>query len=97
VTSPAGSSNNGSETTTQVLNGNLLSSDPADVSFTFKDPCLSPTKLYSWNFLEGNGRIDSSVDDPWIWSDVNVGRDLMDFRRRVIENNGGLADSYEKL
>ncbi|KAF9083726.1 hypothetical protein BGX29_002936, partial [Mortierella sp. GBA35] len=98
MTSPGGSSDNGSDTTTQVLlYANLLSSDPADVSFATEDPSPSPTKLYSWNFLEGNGRIDSSVDDPWIWSDVNVGHDLMDFRRRVIENNGGLTDPHEKL
>ncbi|KAG0296761.1 hypothetical protein BGZ96_008621 [Linnemannia gamsii] len=102
VTPSGGSSHNGSQheddVATQVLLGvDLLSSDPVDVSFDFEDPSPSPTMVYAWNFLEGNGRIDSHVDNPWIHNGVNIGHDLMDFRRRVVEDNGGLADPHEKL
>lgn len=100
--SPGGSSYNGSQhdndmTTQDLLSANLPLSDPADASFAFQDPSPSPTKLYAQNFLEGNGRIDSHVDKPWIYNDVNVGHKLMDFRRRVLEDNGVLTDPHEKL
>jgi hypothetical protein len=98
MTAPGGFSYDGTDTTTQaLLYANLLSSDPADVSFAPEDSSPSSTKLYSWNFLGGKGPIDSNVGDSWICSGMNVGYDLMDFRRRVIENNGGLTDPHEKL
>ncbi|KAF9307074.1 hypothetical protein BGZ74_000078 [Mortierella antarctica] len=33
----------------------------------------------------------------WIHNDVEIGSDLMDFRDRVIQENGGLTEPHEKL
>ncbi|KAG0260558.1 hypothetical protein BGZ95_004397 [Linnemannia exigua] len=74
----------------------LPSSDPVDLSFSNED-VVSTTKFYAWNFLEGSGRRDSNVDDGWVFNNAELGFDLMQFRERVIQENGGLTQSHEKL
>ncbi|KAF9343636.1 hypothetical protein BGX26_005432, partial [Mortierella sp. AD094] len=81
-----------------LLDASLLSSDPNDLSFhSNQDLCKSTSKMYSWNYLEGNGRHDSNVDSTWIHKDIEVGRDLMSARNRAVLENGGLTEPYEKL
>ncbi|KAG0219389.1 hypothetical protein BGX31_011319, partial [Mortierella sp. GBA43] len=43
------------------------------------------------------GRRDSDVDKPWIHDEVEIGRALLSFRDRVIENNYGLTQPHEML
>ncbi|KAF9303850.1 hypothetical protein BGZ74_002910 [Mortierella antarctica] len=78
------------------LGADLPSSDPLDPNFLDQD-VVSTTKLYSWNFLEGSGRRDSNIDDGWIFNNAELGRDLMQFRERVIQENGGFTQPHEKL
>ncbi|KAF9345389.1 hypothetical protein BGX26_003173 [Mortierella sp. AD094] len=80
------------------LGPNLPSSDPADSSFVYQgDPAQSTTRLYSWDFLDGPGRVDSDVDSPWVYNGTAIGAALMKFRRRTIENNGGYTETHQKL
>ncbi|KAG0318875.1 hypothetical protein BGZ99_005391 [Dissophora globulifera] len=82
----------------RLLDTNLPSSDPQDPDYYSElDLYESTTRVYDWNHLEGDGRHDSKVDIAWIQNNVEIGRDLMDFRDRVIQNNGGLEEPHEKL
>ncbi|KAK3845405.1 MAG: hypothetical protein J3R72DRAFT_29278 [Linnemannia gamsii] len=77
---------------------NLLSDDPADSSFVDQDdPAQSTTRLYSWNFLDGRGRVDSDVDSYWVCNGTAIGAELMRFRRWTVENNGGFTKARQKL
>ncbi|KAF9198111.1 hypothetical protein BGZ49_001177 [Haplosporangium sp. Z 27] len=42
-------------------------------------------------------RVDSRVDNLWVIDGEEIGRDLMEFRDRVVSENGGLTDPHEKL
>ncbi|KAF9578015.1 hypothetical protein BGW38_006431, partial [Lunasporangiospora selenospora] len=76
----------------------LLPSDPTDFSSVDQeDPSRSPSILYTWDFMDGPGRVDSNVDSFWTHNGTCIGRDLIAFRNRVVENNGGLSESHEKL
>ncbi|KAF9925601.1 hypothetical protein FBU30_004654 [Linnemannia zychae] len=76
----------------------LLSTDPDDANYVSRQDQQEPTaKLYTWDYLVGSGRVDSRVDNLWIIDGEEVGRDLMEFRDRVVLENGGLTDSHEKL
>ncbi|KAI8595475.1 hypothetical protein EDD21DRAFT_39071 [Dissophora ornata] len=80
------------------LGEDLPSSDPADMNFVDNsDLNLSTSRLYTWNFLDGPGRVDSDVDKYWVCNGIEVGGDLMAFRNRIVENNGGFTEPYEKL
>ncbi|KAF9095577.1 hypothetical protein BGX27_001255, partial [Mortierella sp. AM989] len=80
------------------VSSSLPSTDPSDTSYTTdQDLRLSTSRVYTWNYLEGSGRRDSHVDGPWIINEIEVGRDLMDFRDCIIQNNGGLTEPHEKL
>ncbi|KAF9994778.1 hypothetical protein BGZ79_000418 [Entomortierella chlamydospora] len=80
------------------ISSNLPSTDPGDTSFrTDQDLHVSTSKIYTWDYLEGDGRRDSHVDSPWIINEIEVGRDLMDFRDGIIQENGMLSDPHEKL
>jgi hypothetical protein len=57
----------------------------------------SPSIFYTWDYLDGPGRVDSGVDSPWVYNDIEVGDDLMEFRSLIVENNGGLSEPHEKL
>ena len=57
----------------------------------------STSRLYTWNFLDGPGRVDYDVDSHWVYNGIEVGGDLMACRNRIVENNGGLTEPYEKL
>ncbi|KAG0282856.1 hypothetical protein BGZ97_008801, partial [Linnemannia gamsii] len=82
----------------QYLGTDLLSSDPADLNFMDnEDLKLSTSRLYTWDFLDGPGRVDSDVDNFWVCNGIEVGSDLMACRNRTVENNGGLTEPYEKL
>lgn len=74
------------------------STDTNDPDYhTDQDLHESTTRYYAWSYLEGNGRHDSNVESAWIFNDTEVGQDLMDFRDRVIQENGGLTEPHEKL
>ncbi|KAG0379434.1 hypothetical protein BGX24_000390 [Mortierella sp. AD032] len=80
------------------LGSNLLSDDPAVSSFVDQDdPAQSTTRLYSWNFLDGRGRVDSNVDSYWVCNGTAIGAELMRFRRWTVENNGGFTKARQKL
>ncbi|KAF9578190.1 hypothetical protein BGW38_006145 [Lunasporangiospora selenospora] len=80
------------------IGSSLPSTDKDDASYcTDQDLRESISKIYTWNYFEGNGRIDSHVDTAWIINDTDVGHDLMDFRDRVVQENGGLTEPHEKL
>ncbi|KAF9436840.1 hypothetical protein BGZ76_002801 [Entomortierella beljakovae] len=80
------------------LGSNLLSTDSGDQSFgTHEDPNQSTSKLYTWNFLDGEGRIDSTVHSHWVHNGTTIGAELMKFRIRTIQNNGGLTETHQKL
>ncbi|KAF9397707.1 hypothetical protein BGX21_008594, partial [Mortierella sp. AD011] len=75
-----------------------LPSDPANLSFVDQESLnRSISRLYDYNYLDGPGRIDSNVDNHWVCNGVEVGGNLMAFRDRVIENNGGLIEPHQKL
>ena len=81
-----------------LLGADLPSSNPADMNFVDReDLSLSRSRLYSWDFLDGPGRVDSDVDSYWVCNGVEVGGDLMACRNRIVENNGALSEPYEKL
>lgn len=81
-----------------ILGVDLPSSDPADPNYREDWSLdLSTSRLYSWNFLQGPGRVDSGVDSHWVHYGVEVGRDLLSFRDRIVDNNGGICDPYEML
>ncbi|KAF9415351.1 hypothetical protein BGZ76_004806, partial [Entomortierella beljakovae] len=74
------------------------SDNSGDLSFSSsQDLYQSTSKLYTWNYLDGSGQLDSDVDTVWSYNGVNISHDLMEFRRRVIENNGGLSSPHQKL
>ncbi|KAG9061641.1 hypothetical protein KI688_007222 [Linnemannia hyalina] len=81
-----------------LLGSDLPSSDPADMSFVDQgDINLSTSRWLTWNFLEGPGRVDSDVESHWVYNGIEVGYDLMACRNRIVGNNGGLTEPYEKL
>ncbi|KAF9542685.1 hypothetical protein EC957_001740 [Mortierella hygrophila] len=81
-----------------LLGSDLPSSDPADMSFVDQgDLNLSTSRWLTWNFLEGPGRVDSDVESHWVYNGIEVGGDLMACRNRIVGNNGGLTEPYEKL
>ncbi|KAF9089120.1 hypothetical protein BGX27_002551, partial [Mortierella sp. AM989] len=81
-----------------LIDADLPSSDPGDSSFSSSRGLYESTsRVYSWNYLEGNGRLDSSVNSAWRHNDVDISRDLMDFRQRVVQENGGLNHPHQKL
>ncbi|KAF9427754.1 hypothetical protein BGZ76_002206 [Entomortierella beljakovae] len=106
LTTPGCSSPKDGDTSDKLMPGNLQSSvssslpstDPDDTSYyTDQDLRESTTNIYTWNYLHGRGRLDSNVDSGWIINDIDVGRDLMDFKDRVVQVNGGLTETHEKL
>ncbi|KAF9536618.1 hypothetical protein EC957_010309, partial [Mortierella hygrophila] len=81
-----------------LLGPDLPSSDPVDANFVDQSYLnLSPSIFYTWDYLDGPGRVDSGVDSPWVYNDIEVGDDLMAFRSLIVENNGGLSEPHEKL
>jgi len=85
-----------------LLDPRLLSSDPNDLSFVSDQELLSllyesTNKVFSWNFLLGDGRVDSTVDNTWVHNNIDLGRELMAARERAVLENGGLSEPYEKL
>ena len=83
---------------TQHLCGYLPSSDPADPDFLDEEKLyLSTSRLYALNYLEGPGRLDSNVDSYWIYNEIEIGSDLMEYRNQIVENNGGLTEPHQML
>ncbi|KAG0361990.1 hypothetical protein BGZ54_008831 [Gamsiella multidivaricata] len=81
-----------------LLGSDLPSTDPADMNFVDQEDLnQSTSRLYSWNFLDGSGRLDSDVDSNWVHNEIDIGGDLMACRNRIVENNGGLTEPFEKL
>ncbi|KAF9153549.1 hypothetical protein BGX21_004660 [Mortierella sp. AD011] len=80
-----------------TLSLNRLSTESGDLSFVTQDSIQSDSRFYTWNFLDGNGRVDSNVHSHWVHNGTNIGVDLMKFRDRTIENNGGLTEAHQKL
>ncbi|KAF9184883.1 hypothetical protein BGZ51_003044 [Haplosporangium sp. Z 767] len=76
----------------------LLSSDPADGSYIDREEEYEPEiKMFVHDFLDGDGRRDSNVQDQWVHCDIEVGKALLAFRDRMVENNFGLSQPHEKL
>ncbi|KAF9896018.1 hypothetical protein BX616_008309, partial [Lobosporangium transversale] len=76
----------------------LLSTDLDDARYVSSQDQQEPkAKLYIWDYLVGSGRADSRVDNLWVIGEEEVGRDLMEFRDRVLLENGRLTDPHEKL
>ncbi|KAF8928417.1 hypothetical protein BGZ58_009670 [Dissophora ornata] len=76
----------------------LLSSDPADDSFVHVDEVHEPEgKMFTYDFLDGDGRYDSNVEEQWIYSNIEIGKALLAFRSRVVGNNFGISQPHEKL
>ncbi|KAF9398273.1 hypothetical protein BGX21_007999 [Mortierella sp. AD011] len=48
-----------------------------------------------WEVMDG--RVGSDVDEYWIYNGVTLGADLMAFRTKTMENNGGLPEPHQKL
>ncbi|KAF9357897.1 hypothetical protein BGX34_009152 [Mortierella sp. NVP85] len=63
------------------------------------DDCLdeSTSRIYTWDYLKGNGRRDSNVSTAWRHNGVDISNDLMEFRDRVVQENGGLNHPHQKL
>ncbi|KAF9943992.1 hypothetical protein BGZ70_005174, partial [Mortierella alpina] len=81
-----------------ILGADLPSSDPADSNFREDWSLdLSTSRLYTWDFLQGPGRVDSGVDSHWVCNGIEIGRDPLSFRDRIVYNNGGICDPYEML
>lgn len=74
-------------------------SNRAPLVSTLSSRCLydSTSRIYSWDYLVGNGRRDSDVDSVWMYNDVDISHDLMEFRNHVIQENGDLNYSHQKL
>ncbi|KAF9999636.1 hypothetical protein BGZ65_005038, partial [Modicella reniformis] len=82
----------------KLIDADLSSSDPGDSSFSSSQGLYESTsRVYTWNYLVGNGRPDSNVSSAWRYNDVDISRDLMDFRDRVIQENSGLNHPHQKL
>ncbi|KAI8594522.1 hypothetical protein EDD21DRAFT_359837 [Dissophora ornata] len=80
------------------VGSSLPSTDPDDASYcSDQDLRDSTSKVFTWNYLDGSGRLSSHVDTAWTVDGTEVGRDLMEFRDRVVRENGALTKPYEKL
>ncbi|KAF9099640.1 hypothetical protein BGX27_000547, partial [Mortierella sp. AM989] len=76
----------------------LLLSDPSDFSYEFfSSPLKSESRIFGYDYFEGDGRLDSEVDENWDHNGVPIGEALLEFRARVIEKNYALSEPYEKL
>ncbi|KAF9408041.1 hypothetical protein BGZ94_002465 [Podila epigama] len=101
VTTPEGSSSKGgqiSENLQSSIGSSSVSTDKDDTSYcTDQDFRESTSKIYTWNYLDGRGRHDSNVESAWMYKNAKIGCDLLDFRQRVVQENGGLTEPHEKL
>ncbi|KAF9090898.1 hypothetical protein BGX27_002135 [Mortierella sp. AM989] len=80
------------------MSSSLPPTDPDDSTFhTDQEFRESTSRISTWDYLDGSGRVDSRVDKSWIISGMEVGKDRMDFRDRVVQENGGLTGPFEKL
>ncbi|KAF9204637.1 hypothetical protein BGZ49_005069 [Haplosporangium sp. Z 27] len=86
-----------------ILDGGLIEEVRSNVESTKStfvdqgDPAQSISKLYTWNYLSGDGRVDSNVDFYWTYNGKSIGDYLMKFRVRTVQNNGGLTEPCQKL
>ncbi|KAF8926489.1 hypothetical protein BGZ47_002688 [Haplosporangium gracile] len=53
--------------------------------------------MYVYNFLVGGGREDSGLETPWTHNDVDISKDLMIFRDRIVQENYGVSQPHEIL
>ncbi|KAF8923217.1 hypothetical protein BGZ58_003223 [Dissophora ornata] len=53
--------------------------------------------MYVYNFLAGGGREDSGLETPWTHNDVDISKDLMTFRDRIVQENYGVSQPHEML
>ncbi|KAG0354841.1 hypothetical protein BG005_006171 [Podila minutissima] len=61
-----------------LLDDYLLSSDPADMSFMDQEDLnQSTSRLYTWDFLDGAGRVDSEVDNHWVYNEIKDDEDAV--------------------
>ncbi|KAF9158072.1 hypothetical protein BGX21_003732 [Mortierella sp. AD011] len=57
----------------------------------------SESNLYVYNFLAGGGREDSGLETPWTHNGIDISKDLMTFRDRVVQENYGISQPHEML
>lgn len=82
----------------RLLGSDLPSTDPADLNFVDQGSLgQSTSRLFGWNYLEGDGRVESDVESHWVYNGVDIGSELMACRDRIVEHNFGLTEPYEKL
>ncbi|KAF9897105.1 hypothetical protein BX616_006174, partial [Lobosporangium transversale] len=79
------------------LASHLISSDSGDLSFSTQESTQSSSRIFSWDFLDGGGWIDSKVDSHWVHKGISISTDLMKFRIRTVQDNGGLTEPHQKL
>ncbi|KAI7817084.1 hypothetical protein BC939DRAFT_496908 [Gamsiella multidivaricata] len=76
----------------------LLPSDPADISYEDEgETYYDLGKVYANDFLVGEGRKDSRVNQQWVYDNIQIGQALLDFRDRAVENNFGISQPHEIL
>ncbi|KAF9536753.1 hypothetical protein EC957_009800, partial [Mortierella hygrophila] len=76
-------------TTTTSTSGSLYSYHGSETSLE--------SDMYVYNFLVGGGREDSGLETPWTHNDVNISKDLMIFRDRMVQENYGASQPHEML
>lgn len=53
--------------------------------------------MYVYNFLAGGGREDSGLETPWTHNGVDISKDLMTFRDRIVQEKYGVSQPHEML
>ncbi|KAF9198502.1 hypothetical protein BGZ49_000663, partial [Haplosporangium sp. Z 27] len=76
-------------TTSTLTSGSLYSDHGSETS--------SESNMYVNNFLVGGGREDSGLETPWTHNGIDISKDLMTFRNRVVQENYGISQPYKML
>ncbi|KAF8978374.1 hypothetical protein BGZ46_006533, partial [Entomortierella lignicola] len=74
--------------TSTSTSGSLYSDDGSETS----EP-----NMYVNNFLVGGSREDSRLEAPWTHNGIDISKQLMTFRDRVLQENYGISQHYEML
>ncbi|KAF9896433.1 hypothetical protein BX616_007466, partial [Lobosporangium transversale] len=75
--------------TTTTTSGSLYSYHGSETS--------SESDRYVYHFLGGSGREDSILETSWMYNGVDISKDLMTFRDRIVRENYGISRPHEML
>ncbi|ORZ21715.1 hypothetical protein BCR41DRAFT_349918 [Lobosporangium transversale] len=75
--------------TTTTTSGSLYSYHGSETS--------SESDMYVYHFLGGSGREDSILETSWTYNGVDISKDLMTFRDRIVRENYGISRPHEML